>query len=977
MRAAAASALLCWTGRAAARSRASAYSVCARATSTLRSSSGFASSTSTSPALTLCPSRTATRRTVASNGAVTEATRLAVTSALRSTACGASVPLSERPAQAAARTASAGNHATLIMGQFLQAVSCKAHTRHECTAPRMAGRTDAVAAGRRCHPRSPGYRGDRVFGRPARYDGGGDVARGRNRARQRGRAARPGRGARGGAVAGSARGRRTRGIRNDSRKRNDRLDADPPHHRRDHAASRNESAGGDERGVAGCIRGDRGGNPRDDRVARSAAAKAPRRERLRIGASPPRRARRNHHRGGRSPRARPRPRARAAPPHPRARGRQRRARGLHLLRLARPARADRKHRRLQPGVRGRAPRRDGTRVCALDPRRLPADAGPRRRAVADDPVHARRDRARRRRRLGARPRRRRVAQAARAGARRHVQNPERRQRQRRPAPSARRARESDGERVEVHAEARDGDDRVRRAERAPLRARRRRRLRPERGAEDVPRLPAPALARPVRGHRHRPGDGRADPAASRRKDVGGGRGGEGRDVLLHDGQAMKPLRVLLVEDSERDAARLTLELRRSGYAPEITRVETLPRLREGLGRGGFDLVISDYLLPTFNASDALALFREQSIDVPFIVVSGAVGEDIAVEVMKSGAHDYVLKDRMVRLVPAIERELADAKERGERRKLQTLFQSILRSSPYPSVIVRRDGGGIVHLSDSFRRQLMHDKTLVPGQRLLDLVDFAHPERIAQVLTRGGTAPYVVYSVDGQNRVANVRVHTVEHHGTTYANVVIEDVTEQHYLKTAFDAVNDAVVIVSSSQTLLYANRAAEELWSPLYFGADVHAIVALAGDPRVTMKGATYEVRAIPFRFAGENETSMILKFRNVSQEEELMALSTHDRLPAGGAPPPPAPAVAAPPRCLPPPRRRRVRDPVSEHERRRGDEHPGKNLRDAGAQPIPLRRPVAAPVRIVRHRRDRPAGRRDEEADRRRAVCGEEQRAR
>ena len=342
---------------------------------------------------------------------------------------------------------------------------------------------------------------------------------------------------------------------------------------------------------------------------------------------------------------------------------------------------------------------------------------------------------------------------------------------------------------------------------------------------------------------------------------------------------MKALRVLLIEDSERDAARLALELRRAGYEPDITRVDTLPRLREELARGGFDLVISDYLLPTFNAPQALALFREQNVDVPFIVISGAVGEEIAVEVMKSGAHDYVLKDRLVRLVPAIERELADVRDRNERRKLQTLFQSILRSSPYPSVIVRRDSGGIVHLSDSFRRRLMNDKTLVPGQRLLDVVDFAHPERIEQVLLRGGTAPYVVYEVDGQNRVANVRVHTVEHHGTAYANVVIEDVTEQHYLKTAFDAVNDAVVIVSSSQTLLYANRAAEGLWSPLYFGMDVSSIVALAGAPRLAIEGETYEVRATPFRFAGESESSTILTLRNVSQEEELIALSTRDPL--------------------------------------------------------------------------------------------------
>jgi len=348
---------------------------------------------------------------------------------------------------------------------------------------------------------------------------------------------------------------------------------------------------------------------------------------------------------------------------------------------------------------------------------------------------------------------------------------------------------------------------------------------------------------------------------------------------------MKPLRILLIEDSERDAARISLELRRAGYDAEISRVDTLPRFREELGRGGYDLVVSDYCLPSFSAPEALALFREHGIDVPFIVVSGAVGEDIAVEVMKSGAHDYVLKDRMMRLVPAIERELGEVKERGERRRAETLFQSILRSSPHPSAVVRRDGGAIVHVSDSFRRSLMNDATLVPGQRLLDVIDFAHPERVAQVLLRGGTAPYVVYTAGSENRVANVRVHTVEHQGTAYANVVIEDVTEQHYLKTAFDAVGDAVVIVSSSQTLLYANRAAEGLWEPLYFGMDVRPMLAAFGlavphsEPRLMIRGETYEVRAVPFRFAGEDESSTILTFRNVSQEEELIALSTHDPL--------------------------------------------------------------------------------------------------
>ena len=139
------------------------------------------------------------------------------------------------------------------------------------------------------------------------------------------------------------------------------------------------------------------------------------------------------------------------------------------------------------------------------------------------------------------------------------------------------------------------------------------------------------------------------------------------------------LRVLLIEDSERDAARLAMELRRGGYAPEITRVETGPRLREELQRGTtFDIVICDYVLPRFSAPEALQMFREAGVDLPFIVVSGAIGEEIAVEMMRSGAHDYVLKEKMARLVPAVERELKEVHERSARREAQTLFQAILR-----------------------------------------------------------------------------------------------------------------------------------------------------------------------------------------------------------------------------------------------------------------------------------------------------------
>jgi signal transduction histidine kinase len=127
-----------------------------------------------------------------------------------------------------------------------------------------------------------------------------------------------------------------------------------------------------------------------------------------------------------------------------------------------------------------------------------------------------------------------------------------------------------------------------------------------------------------------------------------------------------PLRVLLVEDSEDDAVLLARELRRGDYAPALRRVETAAAMRAALA-DPWDLVISDYALPQFSGLDALSLLRASGLDIPFIVVSGAIGEEVAVAAMKAGAHDYLMKDNLARLVPAIQRELREAGERRRRR----------------------------------------------------------------------------------------------------------------------------------------------------------------------------------------------------------------------------------------------------------------------------------------------------------------------
>jgi PAS domain S-box-containing protein len=132
-----------------------------------------------------------------------------------------------------------------------------------------------------------------------------------------------------------------------------------------------------------------------------------------------------------------------------------------------------------------------------------------------------------------------------------------------------------------------------------------------------------------------------------------------------------PLRVLIVEDSEDDTLLLVRALKRGGYEPVHRRVETAEAMLAALEGQDWDVVVSDHAMPNFSAPAALRLLRENGWpDLPFLIVSGHIGEDAAVEIMKAGAHDYLAKDSLARLAPAIERELRDAEERRQRRRAQ-------------------------------------------------------------------------------------------------------------------------------------------------------------------------------------------------------------------------------------------------------------------------------------------------------------------
>ena len=133
-------------------------------------------------------------------------------------------------------------------------------------------------------------------------------------------------------------------------------------------------------------------------------------------------------------------------------------------------------------------------------------------------------------------------------------------------------------------------------------------------------------------------------------------------------RSMTGLRVLQVEDSESDAALMARLLTKAGREVHTFRVEDATGLRAALEAQPWDVILADYCLPQFSAPDALAILHEMGLDIPFIVISGVIGEETAVELMKSGAHDCMLKGNLARLVPAVEREIREAAAREERRQ---------------------------------------------------------------------------------------------------------------------------------------------------------------------------------------------------------------------------------------------------------------------------------------------------------------------
>jgi PAS domain S-box-containing protein len=192
-----------------------------------------------------------------------------------------------------------------------------------------------------------------------------------------------------------------------------------------------------------------------------------------------------------------------------------------------------------------------------------------------------------------------------------------------------------------------------------------------------------------------------------------------------------PLRVLIVEDSEDDAVLLERELQRGGYETFSKRVETPKAMANELKRGEWDIVISDFVMPKFSGLEAFKLLKHSGLDLPFIVISGKIGEETAVEAMKVGAHDYIMKGNLARLVPAIQRELKEAVVRKERRLAEEALrkQAQIIDQIHDSVVSTDLHGHVTSWNKGAQRMFGYSAKQALGKH----ISFVYPEDQHQFL----------------------------------------------------------------------------------------------------------------------------------------------------------------------------------------------------------------------------------------------------
>lgn len=254
------------------------------------------------------------------------------------------------------------------------------------------------------------------------------------------------------------------------------------------------------------------------------------------------------------------------------------------------------------------------------------------------------------------------------------------------------------------------------------------------------------------------------------------------------------LRVLIVEDSRDDADLLLHALRHAGYQPSHALVSNAQGFRALLNRQPWDLIVSDYVIPGFGGPAALQILKESGLDIPFIIVSGKIGEDVAVEALHSGANDYLLKDRLTRLAPAVERALKEAAQKRKRkqaeqalRESEERYRRLVESCPdamfiaTPSTIIFANPAAVELLGAKSPVEIIN-------KPFLDFVEANYRDLVQEHLRQslegldGPLLEHRMIRLDGAHVLVEAIARVIQYHGEPVVQVLCRDISSRKQLE---------------------------------------------------------------------------------------------------------------------------------------------------------------------------------------------------
>jgi diguanylate cyclase (GGDEF)-like protein/PAS domain S-box-containing protein len=246
------------------------------------------------------------------------------------------------------------------------------------------------------------------------------------------------------------------------------------------------------------------------------------------------------------------------------------------------------------------------------------------------------------------------------------------------------------------------------------------------------------------------------------------------------------LRVLMVEDSENDALLIIRELKKGGYDPVYERVETAAAMKKALKENQWDIILCDYKMPGFSCPSAIALLKKTNIDIPLIIVSGAIGEEAAVDCMRLGARDYIMKGNLSRLCPAIARELEDAKVRNKQKQAKEELREsderfrLLSEATFEAIAIHEEGV-LLNANDQYFKMFGHEPDEALGKEMISAT-FA-PESLEFVKKRIATDSLELCEAiglrkDGTRFPMEIRTRKMEYKRRTVRFGTIRDITER-------------------------------------------------------------------------------------------------------------------------------------------------------------------------------------------------------